>query len=245
MRNFHLRPTGILLFYLFTSLWFTGCEKQTDTTTNSGTGNGGGSGSDGTGNAMFWIAADLGCGPITVLVNGQSKTITSFYGTSPACGTSGCANFTLAPGTYTYSASCSGKTWSNTITVTAGGCSKMQLTSSGSGGSSGGSAGGGSGGSNTPSCTNMNAFVSATGTWINDCGSGGKNDLSVKVTNSSNKTLYIRILFKKKNGTFDCRGLTVAAGKSGTQSACSVSDYRFSAILDTEFGNNCMGDCQF
>jgi hypothetical protein len=270
MRHSLLQKTSIFLLCLVTSICFIRCEKETDSTTNTGSGSGGGSGSSSTGNATFWVASDLGCGTITVSVNGQSKTISSFYSTSPACGASGCANFTLAPGTYNYSASCSGKTWSNSITVTAGGCSKMQLTSTnnsgggtggtgggtggtgggtggtgggtgGTGGGSGGSSGGGSGGS----CTDMSSSVTAQGTWINNCGSGGNNDLSVKVTNKASKALYIRIIFKKKDGSFDCRGVSVAAGGTGTQSACNVSEYRYQAILDSEFGNSCMGACQF
>lgn len=268
----HLLRKVFFLFSLVTFLFILGCEKETDSATNTGTGSGSGSGSGSggatTGNAMFWIASDLGCGSINVSINGQSKTISSFYSTSPSCGASGCANFTLAPGTYNYSASCSGKTWSNTITVTAGGCSKMQLTSSnnsggssgggsggssgggsggssggGSGGSSGGSSGGGSGGSNI-TCTNMNSYVTATGTWINNCGNGN-NDLSVRVTNNGSKALYIRIIIKKKTGAFDCGGVFVAPGSYGTFYSCNASDYRFQAILESEYGNNCMGDCKF
>ncbi len=96
---------------------------------------GGGGGS--TGQGMFWIASDLGCGNITVVCNGISRTISSVYGTSPACGASGTATFDLSPGTYAYTASCSGKNWSGTITITAGGCQKVQLTSSGGGSGTG------------------------------------------------------------------------------------------------------------
>ena len=87
----------------------------------------GGSGTT-TGSAMFWVASDLGCGPITVQCNSVSKTITGFYGSSPACGVTNSANFTFSPGTYSFSASCSGKTWSGNITVTSNECSKLQLT---------------------------------------------------------------------------------------------------------------------
>lgn len=90
-----------------------------------------------TGQGMFWIASDLGCGNITVICNGISRVISTIYTTSPPCGTSGCATFDLSPGTYSYSASCSGKTWSGTITITAGGCNKVQLTSSGGGSTTG------------------------------------------------------------------------------------------------------------
>ena len=78
---------------------------------------------------MFWIGNDLGCGNITVNLNGSGGTISSYYSNnSPDCGGSGCANFTLQPGTYSFSASCSNLTWNETITITAGGCAKMKLT---------------------------------------------------------------------------------------------------------------------
>ena len=86
---------------------------------------------------MFWIASDLGCGNITVVCNGITRTISTIYATSPPCGTSGTATFDLSPGTYAYTASCSGKNWSGNITITAGGCQKVQLTSSGGGSTTG------------------------------------------------------------------------------------------------------------
>lgn len=98
-------------------------------------GSGGSSGSTGgssggtTGSATFWVSSDFSCGSITVSVSGQGKTISSYYSSgAPSCGASGCANFTLASGSYSFSASCSGHTWQGTINVTSGGCSKMQLT---------------------------------------------------------------------------------------------------------------------
>lgn len=102
----------------------------------TGSGGGGGGGST-TGQGMFWTSTDLGCGNITVVCNGITRTISSFYGSSPACGSTGCATFDLSPGTYSYSASCTSKTWSGSITITAGGCSKIQLTSSGGGSTTG------------------------------------------------------------------------------------------------------------
>jgi major membrane immunogen (membrane-anchored lipoprotein) len=90
-----------------------------------------------TGDAMFWIASDLGVGPITVYCNGSSQTFNSYYSSgAPSCGASGAANFSLNPGTYPFTASAGSSTWSGSITVTAGGCSKMQLTGGGGGGGS-------------------------------------------------------------------------------------------------------------
>ncbi len=89
----------------------------------SGTGSGGG-----TGSVMFWNSSDQGCGAITVTIGSQTGTISSYYSSgAPGCGGSGCANFTLAPGTYSFSARCSRYSWSGQVTATAGGCLKMLL----------------------------------------------------------------------------------------------------------------------
>jgi hypothetical protein len=82
-----------------------------------------------TGMVTFWTASDLACGNITVTCNGVSRTISTYNsGGAPACGANGTATFQLNPGNYTYSAQCSGTTWSGSVTVTANGCFKMQLT---------------------------------------------------------------------------------------------------------------------
>ncbi|WP_310008366.1 hypothetical protein [Flavobacterium granuli] len=96
-------------------------------------------GATGAGQAMFWTQTDLGVGAITISCNGITKTINQYYSSgAPSCGAAGGANFDLDPGTYSYSASGGLLTWSGTITVTSGGCSKMELTSSGAeGGSTG------------------------------------------------------------------------------------------------------------
>jgi hypothetical protein len=87
-----------------------------------------GSGSTSNGSVVFWIASDLGCGNVKVNLNGGTGYISSYYSTSPSCGASGCANFTLPPGSYSYSASCGSYTWSGTVNATSNGCYKMQLT---------------------------------------------------------------------------------------------------------------------
>lgn len=96
---------------------------------SGGSGSGGGSGGASTGSAMFW-AYQLHCGPITVSLNGVgTSTITTAANSSPSCGTAGYANFyDLAPGTYSYTATCSNGTWSNTIYIDSGVCDKIQLT---------------------------------------------------------------------------------------------------------------------
>lgn len=91
-------------------------------------GSGGGGGGTGEGNIIFWTNSDLGCGIVSVTLQGQgSGSISSYYGSSPNCGASGCANFTVAPGTYSYTASCGNYTWNGSITVPANQCFKMQL----------------------------------------------------------------------------------------------------------------------
>jgi hypothetical protein len=101
-------------------------------------GGGGGGGGSGTGSAVFWTASDLGYGNITVNCNGYTQVISSYYSSgSPSCGASGCADFNLNPGSYSFSASAGIHTWSGTITVTNGGCMKQQLTGSGGGGGGG------------------------------------------------------------------------------------------------------------
>jgi hypothetical protein len=112
------------------------CTPIELTLANSVSGGGGGGGGTTTGQGMFWIASDLGCGTINVSINGVTRSITSFYssGAPASCGATGTATFSLNPGTYNYTASCTGLTWSGTITITSGGCTKIQLNGGGGGG---------------------------------------------------------------------------------------------------------------
>lgn len=126
---------GKLIMLAFVSLlfFFSGCKKE-----DLIPGGGGGGSTPTMGSFIFWTASDFGCGNITVTVNGISKMITGPYSSMPPCGASGGANFELAPGTYTYSASCTGLNWTGSITITAGGCQALQLTAAGGGGGGGG-----------------------------------------------------------------------------------------------------------
>ena len=100
--------------------------------------------------------------------------------------------------------------------------------------------GGGSGGND---CTNMTSYTSATAKWISNCG-GTNEDLSVKVTNNSNQTLYIRIEIEKTNGKWDCGGETIPPGDYTTYWSCDgTGNYKWRAILGSEFGNGCFPDC--
>ena len=96
---------------------------------DDGGGGGGTGGGSGSGQLTFWVSSDFSCGPITVNVSNYSGTITSYYYTgSPGCNASGCANFNLAPGSYSFNASCSSYTWQGTVTVTEDYCYTMELT---------------------------------------------------------------------------------------------------------------------
>src|SRR5690349_13179364 len=76
-----------------------------------------------TGKAMFWYNSNGTSA--TVYVGGYTGSITQYYaGYDPNCGASGCANFTLPIGTYSFYAESTFSTWSGTITVTKNGCSK-------------------------------------------------------------------------------------------------------------------------
>lgn len=105
-----LIKVGLSAVILMIAMTFTSCKKDP-------------------GKIIFWVDSDLGCGTIDVTINGSTKTITSFYsGSTPDCDASGCATFSLDPGSYNWTASCSGLSWSGTNEVTSNGCFKMQLT---------------------------------------------------------------------------------------------------------------------
>ncbi len=81
------------------------------------------------GKVSFYTQSDLGCGNITVFLQGVgSDVITGFYPN----GFSGCdqnanANFNVPKGSYTYTAECDGYTWPER-TITVGNCTGVQLT---------------------------------------------------------------------------------------------------------------------
>ena len=99
---------------------------------NGGSGNGGSGGNDPTpGDVKFWTAQDFGCGPITVNVSGVgSSTISGFFDSgAPDCSNSSAGgNFNdLAPGSYSFSASCSNRNWDGSITISDGSCLIFEL----------------------------------------------------------------------------------------------------------------------
>lgn len=81
--------------------------------------------------AMFWVANDFGCGPVTVQCNGVTKTITSYSPNQPPCGANGTVTFDLQGGSYPFSAHCSSKSWNGTIKVQDGKCNAFQLNTTG------------------------------------------------------------------------------------------------------------------
>ena len=80
------------------------------------------------GDLMFWTDAST-IYNITVTFRSVSKTITSYYTSTPSyCGSSGCATYwDVEPGTYYFTASNYLYTWSGYVTVYSDTCSKMLL----------------------------------------------------------------------------------------------------------------------
>lgn len=84
-----------------------------------------------TGQASFWQSGSPGYDVTEVTVNGITKSITLDSPTGiSGCSTSGCANFTLDVGSYSFYAeevSFPYTYWSGTVSVTKDGCKTMQL----------------------------------------------------------------------------------------------------------------------
>ncbi|MBN8834286.1 MAG: hypothetical protein ABS68_13175 [Niastella sp. SCN 39-18] len=112
-----------ILFFIFVSAWLLSACKKEPLTDSPGNGN-----DNSIGEVMFWQQADQG--QITVTCGGQTQVITSYYynGAPSVCGASGCATFSLNPGTYNYTANSNSGSWSGTIVITSNGCNRIQLT---------------------------------------------------------------------------------------------------------------------
>lgn len=104
---------------------------------SGGSGNGGSGGSGGSGggptpgDVKFWTSQDFGCGNITVNVSGAgSSSISGFFDSgAPDCNNSSAGgNFNdLAPGNYSFTASCTDRNWNGTITIEEGRCLIFEL----------------------------------------------------------------------------------------------------------------------
>jgi|GEM_PF-1491673 len=80
------------------------------------------------GEVTFWQQTGSGYGVTVVTINGVSSNITSEYGTTPACGSSGCAVFkSLETGTHSYTASDGSSSWSGNVTIQDSQCSTVKL----------------------------------------------------------------------------------------------------------------------
>jgi hypothetical protein len=80
------------------------------------------------GDVVFWETAASGCsGTTDVTINGVTNQISSISVSTPSCGSSGNASFSLNPGSYSYTASCLGTIKTGTVTVTANQCTPVQL----------------------------------------------------------------------------------------------------------------------
>ncbi len=118
-------------------------DNKTFSFTITADGNPGGGGSGGTGDAIFWIDNDYGCGPIEVIVflpaNNVNSTITGYFGTTPDCSnTNNGGNFNDLPiGDYIYNATCNGQVWSDILTINENSCSRIKLADGGGGNATG------------------------------------------------------------------------------------------------------------
>jgi hypothetical protein len=82
-----------------------------------------------TGNVVFWVDSAANNTKVTLNVNsGPAYINTAFPTTTPTCGTTGCANFTLHVGTYTYTAITAANIgYTGTITVGNDSCTLVRL----------------------------------------------------------------------------------------------------------------------
>ena len=81
-----------------------------------------------TGQVSFWQSGTPSYGITTVAIGQTTDEITVDYPNGiNTCNESGCANFTLPTGTYSYYASDGSYEWSGSITIIANSCIKIKL----------------------------------------------------------------------------------------------------------------------
>jgi len=89
------------------------------------------------GQKMFWSDFD-GVNIDVYIDNSLAGTINQFFNNTPSCGSDGCVTVTRSPGTYHFHAEeqngpgSTGKSWDSDITINAGTCGAIALTSSSS-----------------------------------------------------------------------------------------------------------------
>lgn len=81
-----------------------------------------------TGKFMAWMTYDAGCW-VSIYVNGTYVgQVSGWWSSVPTCDAQYCMTTVLDVGTYTVTGQCNGTTWGpSTISVTQGGCYKLQL----------------------------------------------------------------------------------------------------------------------
>lgn len=204
------------------------CSKMQLT---GGTGGGGGGGS--VAPVIFWTDSDLGCGPINVTLGGVTKQITAYRSTAPSCGTSGFATFDPGYGIHGYTASCTNKNWSGTVSTTPGACTTVKLTSSG------GSGGGGGSNCNWNAATSCVSVTKKTGT---RCGDPQSVEITVK--NTCNQNIKIYICIQKSDGTWDgvpdgTFSTGVPPNGTAVHYVCKgTGQYKIGAMPITTYNNN-------
>ncbi len=217
---------------------FAGCEDSSSSSSSS------------TGDIMFWVQSDFGCGKISVSIpNKGTKTISSYFSSGvPDCGSSGAANFAdLKPGTYKYTASCNSKTWNGSATVKKGVCLQIQLLSTGGSSSGSGSGGSGSGGGGTGGGCDWSRAVNVlvpTGKWGTRCNDPKSFEVGFK--NTSSKKVKIFVCVQGTDGKWsswgDVSGTEPGKTWSGGYNCPSNGKYKvFAEYYDTYVANGYCG----
>ncbi len=98
-----------------------------DSGNTGGSNTSGGSTDTSNGSIAFYTTSDLGCGNITITVDGNNTQTLSQYFPQGIANCSQGTIFNLSPGTHTYRASCNNYTWEDTFTIVANGCLRYRL----------------------------------------------------------------------------------------------------------------------
>jgi hypothetical protein len=78
------------------------------------------------GQVSFWNNQSF-VGVVQVTINGNSRSITTTQTANPGCTSTGAANFSLSPGSYSYTATDGTFNWSGRVTVSSDKCLTIQL----------------------------------------------------------------------------------------------------------------------